>query len=149
VNTTKWLSTAAATMAHVPVVALIMLWPREPLLVSEPDFTAPDISSIPLGGGIPDWTIDEPADCEVHGIRMRTEAAPVRYGFPGPIVDPIIFGSTGPREPSRTTREKLFPHARHYSLGGCVGGGPEHALIRICTECERAEKAWRERPVDL
>lgn len=136
-------------MAHVPVVALIVLWPREPLSVSEPDFTAPDIPAIKLDGGVPDWTIDEPADCEVHGSKMRPQMVPVVNGIPGPLVDPIIFGSGGPREPSRATREKLFPHARHYALGGCSTGGPENAIIRICTECERAESAWRERPVDL
>jgi len=131
-------------MAHVPLVALVMLWPQESVPVPSPDFVSTDISQIYFPPDFSDYTADRPSDCEVHGIRMKTEIVPVAYGLLAEIANPSAY----PSEPTMKTRRKLFPHAESFVWGGCCRPpdwmtGASKARIWICSDCVAAETEWR------
>ena len=107
---------------------------------SPPDFTSDSFRPTEPE----DHTEYEPLRCEVHRIEMRAEVVPIYYGLPGWAIrkDGQTLAPGG--EPPREIRERQFPHAEHFALGGCVQTNVSAATarIRICPSCERAEQKW-------
>lgn len=108
-----------------------------------PDF---DSSTLSLEGP-QDYTPYEPKVCEVHHVEMRAALVPIHYGTPVSMFrNPDGTRRLAPGEIDPDLRQKLFPHAAHWTWGGCVvsNHSAQSARIRICGQCERDEQKWRE-----
>lgn len=72
--------------------------------------------------------------CEVHKIKMEHKDVEIAYGLILPTKD----------DPSPDTEQRLFPHRREYSLGGCVVApdSPKTTQVYICPKCKEAFEWW-------
>ncbi len=66
--------------------------------------------------------------CEVHNSELEDGKANIRYGL---IVLPDEY---------RKAREKLFPNANSFVLGGCIIGGVSETQVKFCRLCREAER---------
>src|SRR5690606_32981421 len=70
--------------------------------------------------------------CEVHNVPMKRGTVPIRYGL-------------GPAPPGwGGTREKEFPNANSYIMGGCLVDvdNPETDRVTYCPVCRAAENEY-------
>ncbi len=103
-----------------------------------------------LGPAAPaDNTPNEPTTCELHEVETYTEIVPIHYGTPISMFrKPDGTRYLAPEEIDPDIRQKEFPLAAHWRWGGCCATDILCARVRICPECERAEKRWREEHPD-
>lgn len=73
--------------------------------------------------------------CEVHQIQMERKWVRIVYGLIAP----------GPGEPSGDTEQRLFPHRREVSFGGCVVSpdSPKTNKVYVCSQCKKAYEKWK------
>ena len=93
---------------------------------------------------VADYTKFSSSRCEVHDFEMRIEIVPISYGTPLSMFrDEDGKRYLAPGEIDSDIRDKLFPHAKHWTWGGCCVGRKMSARIYICSECERDEAQWK------
>ncbi len=84
----------------------------------------------------PDWTTNQPDQCEVHGVKMARRTVPVAYGM---IPMSKIEGESGPWR----QRTEYYPHP-----GDCLPAtsinlhGENRALVFACGKCETAKREF-------
>jgi hypothetical protein len=69
--------------------------------------------------------------CELHKTAMTQQTVPIIYGMP-------TWEGADP-----ATRLRLFPHAEAKVFGGCVVMADKTRALYICSDCQRAETAWK------
>lgn len=84
----------------------------------------------------PDWTKNQPAQCEVHPVTMSRRTVPIAYGMIPMSQD------EGERGPWRQ-RTEYYPHP-----GDCLPAtsinlrGDTHAVVFVCRQCETAKQEF-------
>jgi hypothetical protein len=69
--------------------------------------------------------------CELHKTAMTRKTVPIIYGMP-------TWEGADPG-----TRLRLFPHAQEKFFGGCGVLADKTRALYICSDCQRAETAWK------
>lgn len=78
----------------------------------------------------PDWTKNQPDQCEVHAVTMTRRAVPIAYGM---IPMSKVEGERGPWR----QRTEYYPHP-----GDCLPAtsitahGESRAIVFVCRKCE-------------
>ena len=84
----------------------------------------------------PDWTKNQPAQCEVHGGTMTRRTVPIAYGMIP------LSKAEGERGPWRQ-RTEYYPHP-----GDCLPAtsidahGESRAIVFVCRKCEVAKREF-------
>lgn len=65
--------------------------------------------------------------CALHGVPLEVGVAPIRYGLPA-----IDAGY-------EARKEKEFPNANSYVLGGCCPGWKQVEVVAYCPKCKEAD----------
>lgn len=84
----------------------------------------------------PDWTRNQPQQCEVHGVTMTRRTVPIAYGM---IPMSKVEGESGPWR----QRTEYYPHP-----GDCLPAtsinmhGEYRAIVFVCRKCEAAKREF-------
>lgn len=89
-----------------------------------------------VGCRTPDWTKNQPDQCEVHGVTMTRRTVPIAYG--------MIPLSRAEGERGRwRQRTEYYPHP-----GDCLPAtsinmhGEYRAIVFVCRKCEAAKREF-------
>ncbi len=74
----------------------------------------------------------EAKKCEIHDDILKPADVPIHYGLLS-IDDKFV-----------EARERLFPNANSFVMGGCVFQDENEMELLICEKCREAENDWQE-----
>ncbi len=84
----------------------------------------------------PDWTKNQPDQCEVHGVAMTRRTVPIAYGM-------IPMSKAESERGPWRQRTEYYPHP-----GDCLPAtsinlhGERRAVVFVCRQCESAKREF-------
>ena len=80
--------------------------------------------------GIFDFTVRQPAVCEVHGVTMSAKVVELEFGMKA-------------MTETDKARQQLFPHADEpYNTGYCIPLVERRGRVFVCPRCTKARTGW-------
>jgi hypothetical protein len=83
--------------------------------------------------------LQRPPMCDVHHVQMSVGVVPIFYGLP--MSASSRFGLARQRRFWRD-RDRWFPNAYPYVLGGCTMGAERFAEVYFCSRCRDERRLW-------